>query len=278
MGVLHRRHHRPAGAGRDDVRPGAACGRRWPAYCATTPAAIVDGIVGELDAFSSGHGAGRRSDVAGGGIRLVHGRGKQRCMTPSVCVCMQKALARFAPYFYVAAADRRGPGVCAAWRAEAVRLSWRAGRGVELATRAGRHHRIRRRHHDRAGAVHQPGGVPRERRDGVGVFPAHAPRGFWPIQNGGELAVLYCFIFLYLVGAWIRQAEHRFDPEVRRRLTVYFRNDRHSFRELNMSRRLLSALFPFSPFCPSLNQPSRKSIPASSLAASPTTAARCCPV
>lgn len=28
-------------------------------------------------------------------------------------------------------------------------------------------------------------------------FQAHAPRNFWPIQNGGELAVLYCFIFLY---------------------------------------------------------------------------------
>ena len=29
-------------------------------------------------------------------------------------------------------------------------------------------------------------------------FQAHAPRTFWPIQNGGELAVLYCFIFLYI--------------------------------------------------------------------------------
>ena len=29
-------------------------------------------------------------------------------------------------------------------------------------------------------------------------FQRHAPRGNWPIQNGGELAVLYCFIFLYL--------------------------------------------------------------------------------
>ena len=29
-------------------------------------------------------------------------------------------------------------------------------------------------------------------------FQQHAPKGFWPIQNGGELAVLYCFIFLYL--------------------------------------------------------------------------------
>lgn len=31
----------------------------------------------------------------------------------------------------------------------------------------------------------------------VAYFMRHAPRGFWPIQNGGELAVLYCFIFLY---------------------------------------------------------------------------------
>ena len=29
-------------------------------------------------------------------------------------------------------------------------------------------------------------------------FQQHFPRGPWPIQNGGELAVLYCFIFLYL--------------------------------------------------------------------------------
>ncbi|HZT31919.1 MAG TPA: DoxX family protein [Bryobacteraceae bacterium] len=29
----------------------------------------------------------------------------------------------------------------------------------------------------------------------------HAPRGPWPIQNGGELAVLYCFLFLYLCAA-----------------------------------------------------------------------------
>ncbi len=37
-------------------------------------------------------------------------------------------------------------------------------------------------------------------------FMAHAPRGFWPIQNGGELAVLYCFLFLFVAargaGAW----------------------------------------------------------------------------
>jgi putative oxidoreductase len=31
----------------------------------------------------------------------------------------------------------------------------------------------------------------------VAYFTQHAPRGLWPIQNGGELAVLYCFFFLY---------------------------------------------------------------------------------
>lgn len=32
-------------------------------------------------------------------------------------------------------------------------------------------------------------------------FIAHAQRGFFPILNGGELAVLYCFVFLYLAAA-----------------------------------------------------------------------------
>ncbi len=32
-------------------------------------------------------------------------------------------------------------------------------------------------------------------------FMAHAPRGFFPILNHGELAVLYCFVFLYLAAA-----------------------------------------------------------------------------
>lgn len=35
----------------------------------------------------------------------------------------------------------------------------------------------------------------------VAYFQAHAPRAFWPIQNGGELAALYCFVFLYLSAA-----------------------------------------------------------------------------
>jgi len=32
-------------------------------------------------------------------------------------------------------------------------------------------------------------------------FSVHAQHGFWPVVNHGEPAVLYCFIFLYLVTA-----------------------------------------------------------------------------
>ena|SRR5258705_452967 len=32
----------------------------------------------------------------------------------------------------------------------------------------------------------------------VAYFMAHASGGFWPIVNHGELAVAYCFIFLYI--------------------------------------------------------------------------------
>ena len=32
-------------------------------------------------------------------------------------------------------------------------------------------------------------------------FMAHAPKSFYPAVNGGSLAVLYCFVFLYLVFA-----------------------------------------------------------------------------
>jgi len=40
----------------------------------------------------------------------------------------------------------------------------------------------------------------------VAYFMAHAPRDFWPILNGGELAIAYCWLFLYIAaqgpGAW----------------------------------------------------------------------------
>jgi putative oxidoreductase len=47
----------------------------------------------------------------------------------------------------------------------------------------------------------------------VAYFQNHAPKGFWPVQNGGELAVLYCFVFLYVAargnGAWSLQGGKR---------------------------------------------------------------------
>lgn len=40
----------------------------------------------------------------------------------------------------------------------------------------------------------------------VAYFMAHGSQGFWPALNGGEAAILFCFIFLYLAcagpGAW----------------------------------------------------------------------------
>lgn len=35
----------------------------------------------------------------------------------------------------------------------------------------------------------------------VAYFQVHAPRKFWPIMNGGEIVVMFCFVFLYLFAA-----------------------------------------------------------------------------
>jgi putative oxidoreductase len=40
----------------------------------------------------------------------------------------------------------------------------------------------------------------------VAYFTVHARQAFWPALNHGELAIMFCFVFLYLVfagpGAW----------------------------------------------------------------------------
>ena len=45
----------------------------------------------------------------------------------------------------------------------------------------------------------------------VAYFMSHAPRGFWPGENRGELAALYCFVFLFFaaVGAGRWSADGR---------------------------------------------------------------------
>ena len=52
----------------------------------------------------------------------------------------------------------------------------------------------------------------------VGYWLAHAPQDPFPLNNGGDAAILYCFIFLYLwvagPGAWsIEGVRSRADPD-----------------------------------------------------------------
>ncbi len=50
----------------------------------------------------------------------------------------------------------------------------------------------------------------------VAYFMFHFPGGFWPIVNHGELAALYCFVFLYISatgsGIWSVDAARRSSP------------------------------------------------------------------
>lgn len=47
----------------------------------------------------------------------------------------------------------------------------------------------------------------------VAYFMAHAPGGFYPIMNRGELAIMFCFVFLYIAaagpGPWSIDAQRR---------------------------------------------------------------------
>jgi putative oxidoreductase len=110
---------------------------------------------------------------------------------------MQKVLGRFSPYIY--AVLRIVVGLAFAQHGAQKLFGVLGGNAVELMSQRGL-----------AGIIEFVGGI----MIALGLFTspvaflasgemawayfqAHAPRGFWPIQNGGELAVLYCFIFLY---------------------------------------------------------------------------------
>jgi putative oxidoreductase len=114
---------------------------------------------------------------------------------------MQKVLGRFSPYIY--AVLRIVVGLAFAQHGAQKLFGVLGGNAVELMSQRGL-----------AGIIEFVGGI----MIALGLFTspvaflasgemawayfqAHAPRGFWPIQNGGELAVLYCFIFLYLSAA-----------------------------------------------------------------------------
>lgn len=114
---------------------------------------------------------------------------------------MQKLLGRYTPYLY--AALRIVAGLAFAQHGAQKMFGLLGGQSVELMSQRGI-----------AGVIEFVGGI----LIALGLFTspiaflasgemawayfqAHAPRGFWPIQNGGELAVLYCFIFLYFAAA-----------------------------------------------------------------------------
>jgi putative oxidoreductase len=52
----------------------------------------------------------------------------------------------------------------------------------------------------------------------VAYFMAHAPHGFWPIINKGELAVVYCFLFLFI--AALGSGRYSLDRTLRGRKTI----------------------------------------------------------
>ena len=52
----------------------------------------------------------------------------------------------------------------------------------------------------------------------VAYFIQHFPQGFWPIMNRGELAALYCFLFLFFVA--VGGGSYSFDGLVRKKAVV----------------------------------------------------------
>jgi putative oxidoreductase len=110
---------------------------------------------------------------------------------------VDRILGRFAPYFY--GLLRIVAGLLFACHGAQKLFGVLGGQQVQLASKFGL-----------AGVIELVGGV----LIAAGIFTSplafiasgemafayfqpHAPRGLWPIQNGGELAVLYCFLFLY---------------------------------------------------------------------------------
>ena len=111
---------------------------------------------------------------------------------------MQRVLGRFEPYFY--AALRIVAGVLFALHGAQKLFGVLGGKQMPLMSQMGL-----------AGVIEFVGGLMiaaglftswvafiASGEMAVAYFQAHAPRGPWPIQNGGELAVLYCFLFLYI--------------------------------------------------------------------------------
>ena len=119
---------------------------------------------------------------------------------------MQSLLAPYSPYLY--ALLRIVAGLLFAQHGVQKLFGWLGGTQMPLASQMGV-----------AGIVEAVGGLAvalglftspvafiASGQMAVAYFQSHLPRGVWPIQNGGELAVLNCFLFLYIAsrgsGKW----------------------------------------------------------------------------
>jgi putative oxidoreductase len=119
---------------------------------------------------------------------------------------MERILGRFAPYGY--ALMRMATGLLFACHGAQKLFGVLGGQRVPIATQFGL-----------AGVIEFVGGLMiaagfltgfaafvASGEMAYAFFTAHLPRGPWPIRNGGELAVLYCFVFLYIAcrgsGVW----------------------------------------------------------------------------
>jgi putative oxidoreductase len=120
--------------------------------------------------------------------------------------CMQRFLGRYSPYLY--ALLRIVAGFLFSLHGVQKLFGALGGKPVELMSQMGL-----------AGVIELVGGVLiavglftspvafiASGEMAVAYFQAHLPRSIWPIVNGGELAALYCFLFLYFAamgsGKW----------------------------------------------------------------------------
>ena len=76
----------------------------------------------------------------------------------------------------------------------------RRGGSVDVAVRAGRCARDLRRAADRARPAHPAGGAAAGDRDARGLLPVPLPAGGYPIENRGELPLLFMLVWLFFAG------------------------------------------------------------------------------
>ena len=94
-----------------------------------------------------------------------------------------------------------GAALCLSRRAESVGPLWRGARGtVPLGSLLGLAGLIELGAGllIASGVLTRPAAFIASREMACAYWLSHAPRNFWPIRNGGEVAVLNCFLFLYI--------------------------------------------------------------------------------